>query len=63
MDRMPDGYDSFSARRRCRSAAGSRMATFRRAHGDEPAGASGHHGIAVDIDTDAIDHTNLWTYR
>ncbi|MFC9431589.1 endonuclease/exonuclease/phosphatase family protein [Streptomyces sp. NPDC056987] len=30
---------------------------------DEPAGASDHHGLVFRIDTDAIDVTNLWTYR
>ncbi|MGI5185376.1 endonuclease/exonuclease/phosphatase family protein [Dactylosporangium sp. CA-152071] len=30
---------------------------------DLPAGASDHHGVAVDIDTDAIDRNTLWTYR
>ncbi|WP_432982898.1 endonuclease/exonuclease/phosphatase family protein [Dactylosporangium sp. CA-233914] len=30
---------------------------------EEPADASDHHGIAADLDTDVIDHTNLWTYR
>ncbi len=30
---------------------------------DEPAGASDHHGVAIDIDTDAIDRQHLWTYR
>ncbi|WP_030889819.1 endonuclease/exonuclease/phosphatase family protein [Streptomyces sp. NRRL S-1868] len=30
---------------------------------DTPAGASDHHGLVVRLDTDAIDTTNLWTYR
>ena len=30
---------------------------------DWPAGASPHDGVAVDIDTDAADRSNLWTYR
>ncbi|MGW5096305.1 endonuclease/exonuclease/phosphatase family protein [Streptomyces nodosus] len=30
---------------------------------DSPAGASDHHGLVFQLDTDAIDTTNLWTYR
>jgi len=30
---------------------------------DTPLGASDHHGLVFRIDTDAIDITNVWTYR
>lgn len=30
---------------------------------DSPAGASDHHGLSVQIDTDAIDVTNPWAHR